>query len=105
MEGVTSVGGIIAGLLTAAAAVLGGIATWRKASNETASAAASAVEDTIARRDARIDELEEHQEEMRRRERALIDYVFKLQIHIQTAQGPPPPPWPEILMRNDYQKP
>ena len=103
MEGATSVGGIFVAVLTALAAVVGGVATWRKASSEATAASANAVEATIARRDARIDELEDHIEEMRRRERALIDFVFKLQLHIQSGHGPPPPPWPDILMRNGSQ--
>ena len=103
MEGATSVGGIFVAVLTALAAVVGGVATWRKASSEAAAASANAVEATIARRDARIDELEDHIEEMRRRERALIDFVFQLQLHIQSGHGPPPPPWPDILMRNGSQ--
>ena len=96
-------GGIFVAVLTALAAVVGGVATWRKASSEAAAASANAVEATIARRDARIDELEDHIEEMRRRERALIDFVFKLQLHIQSGHGPTPPPWPDILMRNGSQ--
>ena len=103
MEGITSLGGLIVGALTAAAAVLGGIATWRKVSNEAASSATAAFEETIARRDRQIESLEERIEEMRTRERALTEYVFHLQVYIQNGGKPPPPPWPAVLMRENPQ--
>lgn len=95
-------GGVLAAILTAIAAVLGGLATWRKAKNESTSSQATYIEDRLAKQEARIDALEKKNDQMEARERQLLEYIFTLQLHIQNGNPPPPPSWPlGLLPKNE----
>lgn len=89
-----TIGGFIASLVAAAVAFLGGMATWKKAKAESAATSSKAVEDTLVRLQAQNDKLSARVDALEAREKALVDYVFTLQLHIQNKLPPPPPAWP-----------
>ena len=84
MDGIAVLGGVMASFLTGVAAIIGGLAAWRKAGGEA---------DTATAREA---------EEAKKRERALLYYVLVLRDAIRNHRPPPPPPWPEPLVELGY---
>ena len=47
---------------------------------------------------AQVDKLDERVQRMESRELAFFDYASQLRWHIDQGKGPPPPPWPAVLM-------
>ena len=82
-----------ASFLTGAAGIIGGVVAWRKASSEATVRAALTVEERLARQDARMDAMQVLVDRYRRRERVLVQYVYRLQRLIPGEV----PPWPVEL--------
>ena len=98
MPDLTMVGTFLAAVASAYAAILGGVITWRKARGEEESADNQHLDHLFERQTKRIENLEGNDAERVKRERALINYIFRLQLHIVNQQPPPPPPWPKALL-------
>ena len=98
MPDLTTVGTFLAAVASAYVAILGGVVTWRKARGEEASTSNQHLDQLFNKQTKRIDTLEAHEAERVRRERALVNYIFRLQLHIVNQEPPPPPPWPKILL-------
>lgn len=90
LVGLTSIG-------TTVVAVLGGLATWKKARDESTINRSDRIEKHMEAQDVRNTRLERRIDVLELRDRLLVDYVFILQRHIQDGKPPPPPPWPSSL--------
>lgn len=98
--------GALAGLVTAigggASALLGGIAVWRKAKHEEAAGLNTHFEEHMSRQDKKIEELNERLSKAEARNQILTQYIFQLQLHIQSGGKPPGPPWPVALLPEEF---
>ena len=81
------------------AAVLGGLATWRKAKDDSVVNRSDRIEKHMEAQDERNARLELRVDKLEVRDKLLVAYIFDLQLHIQAGKPPPPPPWPDSLMR------
>lgn len=89
---------VVQTILVAAAALLGGFATWRTAHTQSEDAEGKRLEAHMDRQDRRIEALELENERAKRRELARDDYIQQLRKHISDGSPPPPPPWPNTLL-------
>ena len=85
-------------ILVAAAALLGGFATWRTAHTQSEDAEGKRLEAHMDRQDRRIEALEHENELSKHRERVRDDYIQQLRKHISDGSPPPPPQWPHALL-------
>lgn len=89
IDGAAALTAGLASFLTGASLVIGALVTWRKAADERTVAASAASEARAQRAQATIDYL-------RRRERILTSYIYRLHRQI-LALGGDPDPWPTQL--------
>ena len=99
-----TIGTFLASLGAAFAAIFGGVVAWRKAKHEEGRDDRTHLDSLFTKQASRIDALEVAESERTRRERALIDYIFRLQLHIVDRKPPPPPPWPKLLLPDDKEE-
>lgn len=89
---------VVQTVMVAAAALLGGFATWRTAHTQSEDAEGKRLEAHMDRQDRRIEALERDNHLAKQREWVRDDYIQQLRKHISDGSPPPPPQWPNALL-------
>lgn len=94
----------IATMITAITALLAAIASvWKviyDSRRQAKEESSSAVAEHILRQDKAIEKLEHRVDASTVRERRMGDYIYELRDHIANGRPPPPPSWPQELLRS-----